>query len=122
LERYIKKYALHAAAANNRPTPNSFDNVSLQAAEDQMRHAVMLTHQIGKLIDNLILTEVPHPQFDQLAAWEHSLFTPAIKDQLFEYWTERMELWRTWSETYWSWDRFYLSDDYFISIEPQQQN
>ena len=109
IEKYVNKFLFHASAKNNRPAPHeTYKSMKLSTFQNQMRNAIWSVLQIGKIVDQLVLTEVAIPQFNQLNGWEF-LFDKRIKLQLEKYWHRRTEWWRKWTKYYW------YSKDIFIT-------
>lgn len=110
LEYYANKYAAHASDPRNRAAPGlEPELLSLRHLESLHQTAVWFALSLGKLSDQLVLSEVPVPQFDQFVGWGESLFSATVVSRLHAYWKKRVQLIRSWSERYWNTSKFYIS-------------
>lgn len=116
LKNYVNKYLFHAAMKDNRPDENElFKNTTLLKIQNQMKKTIWLLLQICKIVDELVLTELAVPQFDQLEGWDKSIFNKKIKEKLRRYWEERFNLWDKWTHKYWHSDDIYITPNKFYN-------
>lgn len=110
LRDFANNYLFHAAAKDKRPLEETvYKNTTLIKLQAQMRNAIWIILQLGKLVDQFVSTELAAPQFDPLEAWDKSLFNESIVIKLRKYWGERISWWRKWAEEYWKSDYIYIS-------------
>ena len=115
LEYYVNKFAAHASDPANRAPPTGAPALlSLRYLQDLHQRAIWLALSLGKLVDQLVLTEVPTPQFDQFESWDRSVFNENENLALHRYWKKRIALMGSWGRKYWSVDKFYLSPTWFL--------
>lgn len=109
LEYYSNKYFAHASdIANREPTEKELPLLSLGYLQRLHKSAIWLSQTLGKIADQLVLTEVPTPVFDQFEGWEH-LFNKRIKESLHKIWGRRVALLDKWAKMYWHTDTLYLT-------------
>jgi len=109
LNYYSNKYIAHASAIANRKTADKEPPLlSLGYLQELHQSAIWLAQTMGKFADQLVLTSVPTPQFDQLEGWEH-LFDRTIKEELYNIWRERVALIKKWARMYWVTDSLYIT-------------
>lgn len=110
IEKFVNNFLFHAASSDNRPNEaDMLNKTTLLRKQQQMKKTVWIIQQISKIVDNLILTELATPQFEQLKGWDDSFFNKNIKNILYGYWEKRYKLWQDWSDKYWQTDEIYIS-------------
>jgi len=110
IEKFVNNFLFHAALSNSRPNEDdAYNKITLLKIQAQIRRSVWIVLQIGKIVDQLVLTELATPQFDQFNAWENSFFDKKIRIKLEIYWDKRSDWWRKWTNVYWYSDDIYLS-------------
>ena len=110
LESYINKYIAHAADPLNRKKIElELKNVSLNYLQRLYKVLIWSANLLGKITDQLVLTEVPTPQFDQFQGWENGIILPRQKKHLYRYWSNRVDIFRRWSISYWHTEIVYRS-------------
>lgn len=102
LQTYINKYLAHGADPINRTRVDSRQQVTLLYLQKLYKLVIWASNTIGKMIDQLVLTEVATPNFDQFEGWDNPLIRNTDKVKLTRYWSKRTDLYRTWSEHYWN--------------------
>jgi len=110
IDNFANNFLFHAGSINTRPNDNDiFSKTTLLRIQNQMKKSIWITHQIGKIVDQLVLTELATPQFDQLKCWGSSIFNDKIVNQLYKYWDERVIWWKKWTYIYWNSNEIYIS-------------
>jgi hypothetical protein len=67
LNYYANKYIAHKADPRNRKKPSAEPaRLSLRYLQELHETAIWLARSTGKLVDQLVMSEVPTPQFDPL--------------------------------------------------------
>ena len=109
LNIYVNKYFTHAAAPENRLSIQTYlSNISLRHLQKVYRMTIWATKTIGKLMDEVILSEVPTPQFDQFHGWENILMRKEDKDRILRCWNKRVRFFDILSTQYWDLNSLYI--------------
>ena len=110
LKKYTDKFVAHAADPLNRTAVEmQLRKMSLRYLQDLYRMVTWALKTIGKITDQLILTELPVLTYDQFTGWENGFITQQGKRALKNYWSQRQGLFKKWSHKYWSTDVLYRS-------------
>jgi hypothetical protein len=101
LEFNVNKYIAHAADPQNRVHQNPRDGKSLSLLDLQryLKLGMWASILLGKIADQLVMTEVPVSTYDQFENWDR-FFTPRVKRKLQSYWKKRVELFNRWTVEY----------------------
>ena len=103
LQTYINKYVAHGANPKNRTRVDlSRHRITLLYLQKLYKLVIWASNIIGKMIDQLVLTEVSTPNFDQFEGWDNPLMRDTDKVKLARYWSNRTDLYRTWFQQYWN--------------------
>ena len=109
IKKYTNKFLFHASAKNNRPnSTETYKLMKLVTIQNQIRNAIWSVLQIGKMVDQLVSTELAAAKFDHLKGWD-SLFDQNIKSRLNKYWHHRAKWWKKWTNYYWDYDYIFIS-------------
>ena len=101
IEQFVNKFLAHASARGNRPDEKlTFEGLRLSRIQAQYKNLIWAVHNIAKIVDETMLTQVPVPQFDVLMDWEQGVFDDYIKSKLQDYWDRRMLWWSKWTDHY----------------------
>ena len=112
LEIFVNNFLFHASSSKFRPNEkDAYEQTTLLKLEKEMERAVCLILQIGKIVDQIVLTNIPVPQFDPLEGWEFSLFNKKIKKDLGIFWRQRTRIWSMWTDKYWNKDDIYIEPE-----------
>ena len=117
IDIYVNQFMAHASSNKSEDEmKKAFSSVTLMKIQSQTRNAIWAINQIGKILDELIVTEVPSPQFDPMKNWENSIFDSRSKSALKNYWEDRMNWWRRWADKYWDSDYYFISPQKGIKL------
>jgi len=101
IREFVNKFVAHASANNNRPNEELvFKQMKLSCIQNQYRNLIWAVQQIAKIVDEVIITEVPEAQFDVFTNWDRGLFDRSIKKALQRYWEQRTNWWQKWTAYY----------------------
>lgn len=99
---HSNKYYAHASAPSTRKDSQSEPTLlSLRYLQDLYRLSIWITCTLGKITDQLVMVEVPAPQFDQFEGWNECLFDDKIRKRLYKYWRKRESIISGWFHKYW---------------------
>jgi len=110
LRKYANKYLAHAAAP---PTRQFFDpelsRITLNYIQRMYRILIWACKLLGKITDQLVLTEVAVPDYDQFTGWTNAILSDHSKSMMTKYWKKRANYFTKWSSVYWSPEVLYRS-------------
>ena len=113
IEQFANKFLAHASAQANRPEEDLiFEKMKLISIQNQYRNLIWAVKQIAKIVDEVVITEVPGLPMDKsdvLKNWDNSLFDHGIKSKLQRYWDMRANWWQKWSDYYQNSSTLFLS-------------
>ena len=110
LDRFVNQYVAHAERGKSPAEEAEAFRVATQIRiQNQIKNAIWAINQLGKIVGELILTDVPAPPSDPTMHWECGIFTKDLKANLNKVWEQRIHWWRKWQNHYWDEGAFYIS-------------
>ncbi len=123
LRKYVNKYLAHGADPSNRASLDpKLPQISLRYLQRLYRMLIWACKLLGKMTDQLVLTEVPVPQFDQFMGWSPGFIRESTKHALFRYWQQRARFFDKWSTVYWDSSVLYRSPYGISRIDLPERN
>lgn len=110
LREYVNKYLAHGAdPANRQRIDPELHRVTLLYIQRLYRLLIWACKLLGKIADQLVLTEVSAAPFDQFENWDAPMVTKKGKSRLYRYWNQRVAFFAKWSQVYWDSGTIYRS-------------
>ena len=110
LHEYTNTYIAHPTNQKRRKlTKQQLAKITLNNMQRSYIDISWLSYSLSRYVGDLILFEVPTPNYNQFQGWVGSIFKSNINKSLMTYWSKRVNLFEIWKRKYWFSDCIYLT-------------